>query len=54
LEGARRLLRQLLANRFGAVPEAVVQRIHSATDVARLTAAVLQVSRIASPEDLQL
>jgi hypothetical protein len=51
---ARRLVRQLLADRFGAVPEEVVQRIESATDVDRLTAAALQVSRIATPEDLQL
>jgi hypothetical protein len=53
LQVARRLLRQLLADRFGAVPEAVVQRIDSVTDVDRLTAAALQVSRIAAPEDLQ-
>ncbi len=54
LELSRQLLRQLLADRFGGVPETVVQRIESVTDVDRLTAAALQVSRIATPEDLQL
>ena len=54
LELSRRLLRQLLADRFGGVPEIVVQRIESATDVDRLTAAALQVRLIATPEDLQL
>jgi hypothetical protein len=54
LKVARRMLRQLLTDRFGEVPEAVVQRIESATDVDRLTAAALRVSRIDNPEDLQL
>jgi hypothetical protein len=54
LDVARRLLRQLLTDRFGAVPESVLQRIDGAADVDRLTAAALQVSRIATPEELQL
>jgi hypothetical protein len=51
---ARRLLRESLAKRFGTVPEALLQRIDTASDVDRLAAAVLQVSQIAIPEDLQL
>jgi hypothetical protein len=50
----QRVVRQLLADRFGTVPEAVLQRINTASDVERLAAAVLQVSHIATPEDLQL
>ena len=52
LKLARRLLRQLLSHRFGTVPETVLQRIDHATDVERLTAAALQVTDIASVEDL--
>jgi hypothetical protein len=51
---ARRILRQLLEDHFGAVSEAVLQRIENATDADRLTAAARQVSRLAKPEDLQL
>jgi hypothetical protein len=54
LDLARRLLRESLANRFGTLPEAILQRIDAASDVERLAAAVLQVSRIATSEDLQL
>jgi len=51
---ARRLLRQLLADRFGNVHEVDVQRIESATDVKVLTRAVLQAYCIAAPKYLQL
>jgi flagellar biosynthesis/type III secretory pathway protein FliH len=51
---ARRILRQLLEDHFGAVSETVLQRIENATDVDRLTAAARRVSRLAKPEDLQL
>jgi predicted transposase YdaD len=54
LKIARRLLQQLLANHFGAVPEAVLQQIEAVPDVDRLTAAALQISKLATPEDLQL
>jgi hypothetical protein len=54
IKGARRILRQLLEDQFGAVSEIVLQRIEHATDVDRLTAAARQVSRLAKPEDLQL
>jgi hypothetical protein len=54
LKASRRTLRRLLADRFGSVPEAVLQRIESITDVDRLTAAAVQVSHVAAPEDLQL
>ena len=54
LEAARRLLRQLLVKRFDTVPEDVVRRVASATEVERLTAAALQVWDIATPQDLPL
>ena len=54
LKGLRRTLRELVADRFGSVPEAVLQRIESSTDVDRLTAAAVQVWHVAAPEDLQL
>ena len=54
LELAQRLLRQLLSDRFGTVPEAVLERIDHATDVERLTAAALQVSHIGSVEDVAI
>jgi hypothetical protein len=54
LQLAREMLRQLLADRFGSVPEAILQRIENTTDVDRLTAAARQVLHIAVPEELQL
>jgi hypothetical protein len=54
LSMARRALRQLLIDRFGKVPEALLQRIESATDVDRLLAAAVQVRHIASAEELPL
>jgi hypothetical protein len=54
LETGRRVLRQLLTDRFGTVPEAMLQRIDASSDVDRLTNAALQVWRIARPEDLSL
>ncbi len=54
LQVSRDLLRELLTDRFGTVPETVLQRIASATNVERLTAAVRQVFRIAAPEDVPL
>jgi Domain of unknown function (DUF4351) len=53
LSASRRLVRQLLAKRFGTVPDAIIQRIENTTDLDRLTAAALQVLDIAAPEDLQ-
>jgi hypothetical protein len=54
LKALRRTLRQLLAERFGDVPQGVLQRIESINDVDRLTAAVIQVLHVATPEDLQV
>ena len=54
LQTARTVLRDLLADRFGALPEAVLQRIEAATDPERLHAAVLQVRRLRQIDDLQL
>ena len=54
LKALRRTLRQLLVERFGGVSEGTVQRIESVNDVDRLTAAVIQVLHVATPEDLPL
>jgi Putative transposase, YhgA-like len=54
LIAARRLLRKLLGERFGDVPDAVLQRIESAEDVDRLEAAALQVAHLATPEEIQI
>ena len=54
LKALRQTLRRLLADRFGNVPDALLQRIDSATDVERLMTAAVQVSHVAAPEDLQL
>ncbi|HZU37305.1 MAG TPA: hypothetical protein VFA18_15385 [Gemmataceae bacterium] len=54
LETLRRTLRQLLTARFAAVPEALLGRIEGCGDVDRLSAAVLRVSDIATPEEIGL
>ncbi len=54
LRASRRILRQLLTKRFNSVPEAIVQRIESCTDLDRLMAAAGQVLTLDKPEDLQL
>jgi hypothetical protein len=50
----RQLLRRLLEERFGPLNQIVNQRIENAADLSRLDAAVVQVHRLASLEDLQL
>jgi hypothetical protein len=47
-------LRVLLEDRFGSVPKELVQRIEATDDLARLQAAIRQVSRLEKLEDLQL
>ena len=54
LRARRDDLRGLLQKRFGAVPEALHQKIEQTTDLERLHAAVLQVLSISSAEELQL
>jgi hypothetical protein len=54
LQLSRTVLREFLEDRFGALPEALAQRIEAATDFERLRAAVLQVSRLGQLDDLQL
>ena len=54
LQASRRLLRMLLEDAFGALPEAVVQQIEATTDLQRLQAAVRQAPRLQRLEDLQL
>ncbi len=54
LRASRRILRHLLTGRFNALPDGVVQRIESCTDLDRLMAAAQQVLSLDKPEDLQL
>ena len=54
LEEAREMLQCLLEVRFGAVPEAVHQRMSAATDLARLHAAARGVLHLASLDDFAL
>jgi hypothetical protein len=51
---ARAVLLELLQDRFGTLPEALVQAITASTDYERLRAARRQVSQLAKPEDLKL
>lgn len=51
---ARTLLRDLLEDRFGPLPEAVLRQIEAATDLTRLRAAARQVSHIGQLDDLNL
>ena len=53
LRVSRQMLLLVLTQRFGTLPESVVQRIENA-DLERLEAAAVQVFRIARPEDLPL
>jgi hypothetical protein len=52
LRAARRMLRQLLTTRFGTVPDEVVQRIETCTDLDHLMAAAQQILSLDKPEDL--
>ena len=54
LREARALLRDLLEDRFGPLPEALAQRIEAANDITRLRAAARQVSRLGQLNDLSL
>jgi hypothetical protein len=54
LRATRKLLRQLLEDRFGPLPEALVQRIEASTELERLEAAVRQAPRVPGLEQLSL
>jgi hypothetical protein len=54
LQTRREDLRDLLEERFGAVPDDVLRRIEACDDPARLKAAYRQALRIQSPADMQL
>ena len=47
-------LRALLEKRFGSLPDAVLQRIETATDAARLKDGILQALEINAPDELDL
>jgi hypothetical protein len=51
---SKSILRQLLEERFGTVPESLLQQIEQATDPARLQAATLQVRHLQTPDELRL
>jgi hypothetical protein len=54
LRGHRKILRQLLTERFGVLPEGVQQQIDQATDLGRLAAAIRQAFIVKSLDELQL
>ncbi len=54
LRAHRSLLRRLLEDRFGALPEALAARINAIDDLERLQSAALQVIKIQSLEELGL
>ncbi|QEL16014.1 Rpn family recombination-promoting nuclease/putative transposase [Limnoglobus roseus] len=54
IKGVRLALTTLLESRFGSIPQAVEDRIQSATGLDRLRAALIQVATITRPEDLVL
>jgi hypothetical protein len=54
LRAERRVLRAMLEDRFGALPEALVQRIEATEDLQQLEACCRQVVRIQSLDELQL
>jgi hypothetical protein len=54
LRGCRKILRELLEERFGAVPEALAVRIEQTQDLERLRRAVRQVLQIQQPAELDL
>jgi len=54
IQSLREVLRNLLEDRFGALPEVVLGRINSAEDVSQLASAVRQAYKIQSPDELPL
>ena len=54
LQTCRELLRALLEEQFGTVPDDLLRRIEACDDPARLKAAHRQVLHIQSPDALQL
>jgi hypothetical protein len=54
LSMCRTMLRDLLEDRFGMVPEDLLQRIESCSDLERLQRAARQVYRVQSLEELSL
>ena len=54
MRARQEVLRALMEDRFGALPNVVLQRIEAATDAERLQASILQVSKISAPDELDL
>jgi hypothetical protein len=54
LNVSREYLRVVLEERFGTIPEAVLQRIQQTDDPDRLTAGLRQALHITSPDELTL
>jgi uncharacterized protein YicC (UPF0701 family) len=54
LQTCRDVLRMLLEDRFGSLPEALGQKIDTTEDLERLRAAMRQVSKIQSADELPL
>jgi hypothetical protein len=54
VRGLRKVLQQLLKDRFKKVPKALKERIEASTDNSRLERAIRQVYRLERLEDIQL
>ena len=54
VQGGRANLRALLEERFGTLPNGLIQRIEACEDFERLQAALRQTSRLEKLEDIQL
>jgi hypothetical protein len=54
LRAHRNILRQFLTERFGVLPEGVLQQIDQATDLGRLATAIRQAFIIKSLDELKL
>ena len=54
VQGEQTALITMLEERFGTIPQQIVERIKAVDDPSRLQAAIRQAIRIATPNDLQL
>jgi hypothetical protein len=54
LKQARQMLRELMEDRFGPLPETLLQQIEAQSDLARLSAAARQVYRVKSRDEIPI
>ena len=54
LKQARQMLREHMEDRFGPLPETLLQQIEAQSDLARLSAAARQVYRVKSRDEIPI